>query len=66
MTITMEQCSAMLGLPGAHHLFAPPAIGETEEGFWRRKALARSRRITELERLVRNLRDTIEVYESAE
>ena len=37
--------------------------GETEAEFWHRKAQERSRRINELERIVRNLRDALEVWE---
>jgi len=38
-------------------------VGESEAVFWRRKALERSRRIAELERVVKNLQDAIDVYE---
>jgi len=37
--------------------------GETEAEFWHRKAQERSRRIAELERIVRNLREALEVWE---
>jgi hypothetical protein len=36
---------------------------ETEAEFWHRKARERSRRISELERIVRNLREALEVWE---
>jgi len=42
-------------------LTAPEA--ETEAEFWHRKAQERSRRISELERIVRNLREALEVWE---
>jgi len=38
-------------------------VGETEAEFWHRKAQERSRRINELERIVRNLREALEVWE---
>ena len=38
-------------------------VGETEAEFWHRKAQERSRRIAELERIVRNLREALEVWE---
>jgi hypothetical protein len=37
---------------------------ETEKDYWRRKALERSLRIAELERVVQNLRDAVAEYEA--
>ena len=38
-------------------------VGESEAEFWHRKAQERSRRISELERMVANLREALEVWE---
>jgi hypothetical protein len=46
-------------------LYMSAAVGESETAFWRRKALERALRITELERVVANLRDALAEYEEA-
>jgi len=52
---------ALPPLPRLVDMIAP--VGETEAEFWHRKAQERSLRIAELERIVRNLRDALEVWE---
>jgi len=50
----------------AEIVFLSAPVGESEAEFWHRKALERSLRIAELERVVKNLRDAIDLYEEAE
>ena len=66
--MTLHETAAALGHrpapdPLARLVYLTAPVGESEAEFWHRKALERSRRIAELERVVKNLRDAIDVYE---